>query len=526
MSSSAATRSALATIAAAAAGEATAPQPSRGPPPTRCGAPAEAGAQAAGAADAGGAAHAQPEPGAEAGAEPGAEPPLVFLHGIGLGLAPYLRLLRRTVAAGGGRRVVYAVQYKHVSMRLTTTIPAPHEVAADVAAFLAGQPHASATNASVRSKQRAHRCRPALSRPTMSPCDISPTCRTQGVTRVSVLAHSYGTLVASALNKLAVAAAAAAGSRGGGGGGGGAGGGGAPAICRLTLVDPVCFAMFLPHLVRNTIYQLPLVPQQQQQEEQQQQQQQHQQAQQQQQVRQQEEAHFDRGADAGTAGKQAGGSPAQQQLEGEGQRQHRHRQQEQQEQGQQEQGQQLRQCDGVEAAAEAVAAAAADAAAEAEAEVAAVAAAEGAGGAGADLGGQPGRLVAVRRRLLRSLLRGLVVAEFHCSVALRRRLDWGRVNLWPSELPPGTTVVLSGRDNLVPVREASRASLLGPLAAPLLPTVLFHQHLGHGGFLSDDPWQERVLAAALGTPLAEPFRVSGGGAAGSPGGSGSRDARL
>ncbi len=71
-----------------------------------------------------------------------------------------------------------------------------------------------------------------------------------------------------------------------------------------------------------------------------------------------------------------------------------------------------------------------------------------------------------------------MVAEFHCAVALRRRLDWARVNLWPSELPRGrsrsdggvdggsgtsggaddevsggTHVFLSGRDNLVPAVE-------------------------------------------------------------------------
>ncbi|GLC60291.1 hypothetical protein PLESTB_001595000 [Pleodorina starrii] len=261
--------------------------------------------------------------GGTAGADGGDDDPLVFLHGIGLGLTPYLRLLGRLVAASGGRRPVYAVQYKHVSMRLTTTIPAPHEVATDVADFLAAR----------------------------------------GVTRMSLLAHSYGTLVASALTKLAAASSAA------------------PAISRLTLVDPVCFAMFLPHLVRNAIYQQPLTH----------------------------------------------------------------------EQG--EQGEQLQE--------------------------------------------HPFS----RRRLLRSLIKGLVVAEFHCSVALRRRLDWARVNLWPSELPPQCAVVLSGRDNLVPVREvaailARRAALLGPSAPQ--PSVLLREDLGHGGFLADDDCQADVMAAALG----------------------------
>ena len=53
-------------------------------------------------------------------------------------------------------------------------------------------------------------------------------------------------------------------------------------------------------------------------------------------------------------------------------------------------------------------------------------------------------------------------------MALRRRLDWARVNLWPSELPRGrdggscscTHVFLSGRDNLVPAAEV-RQILVG-----------------------------------------------------------------
>ena len=64
------------------------------------------------------------------------EPPVVFLHGIGLGLAPYTGFLKRVVAQHPGRTVI-AVQYKHVSMRLTSRIPTVTEVADDVAAFLA-----------------------------------------------------------------------------------------------------------------------------------------------------------------------------------------------------------------------------------------------------------------------------------------------------------------------------------------------------------------------------------------------------
>ncbi len=67
---------------------------------------------------------------------------MVFLHGIGLGLAPYTGFLDRVSAsslssggAGSGRTVI-AVQYKHVSMRLTSQIPSATEVADDVAAVV------------------------------------------------------------------------------------------------------------------------------------------------------------------------------------------------------------------------------------------------------------------------------------------------------------------------------------------------------------------------------------------------------
>jgi len=63
-------------------------------------------------------------------------PPIVFLHGIGLGLGPYTGFLKRVVSQHPGRTVI-AVQYKHVSMRLTSRIPRVTEVADDVAAFLA-----------------------------------------------------------------------------------------------------------------------------------------------------------------------------------------------------------------------------------------------------------------------------------------------------------------------------------------------------------------------------------------------------
>lgn len=64
--------------------------------------------------------------------------PIVILHGIGLGLAPYTAFIKR-IQAEHPERTIIAVQYKHVSMRLTSHIPTATEVADDVAMFLREQ---------------------------------------------------------------------------------------------------------------------------------------------------------------------------------------------------------------------------------------------------------------------------------------------------------------------------------------------------------------------------------------------------
>ncbi len=49
-------------------------------------------------------------------------PPIVVLHGLGIGLLPYQRLLDELAAACPDRRLV-VLEYKHVAMRLTTQVP-------------------------------------------------------------------------------------------------------------------------------------------------------------------------------------------------------------------------------------------------------------------------------------------------------------------------------------------------------------------------------------------------------------------
>eukprot|EP00879_Flechtneria_rotunda_P023592 GHRR01024959.1.p1 GENE.GHRR01024959.1~~GHRR01024959.1.p1 ORF type:complete len:452 (+),score=112.94 GHRR01024959.1:201-1556(+) len=114
--------------------------------------------------------------------------PLVFLHGVGAGLLPYLALVFHLPAIG---RPLIMVESKHVSMRLIRSIPTVDNMADTVAAILT-----------------AH-----------------------GARKAAVMAHSYGTMVASRLVLKHEAV-----------------------VSSLCLLDPVCMAMYLPDLVKNFLY--------------------------------------------------------------------------------------------------------------------------------------------------------------------------------------------------------------------------------------------------------------------------------
>ena len=59
---------------------------------------------------------------------------------------------------------------------------------------------------------------------------------TAGVPRACVVAHSYGTLIASRLAQRH-----------------------RDRVASLVLIDPVCFGMFMPHLLRNFVYRTPQI---------------------------------------------------------------------------------------------------------------------------------------------------------------------------------------------------------------------------------------------------------------------------
>jgi pimeloyl-ACP methyl ester carboxylesterase len=60
--------------------------------------------------------------------------PILFCHGVGLGLAPYVPMVLRLAATG---RPVIAVEFKHLAMRWTRRVPTVEEAVAELAATLA-----------------------------------------------------------------------------------------------------------------------------------------------------------------------------------------------------------------------------------------------------------------------------------------------------------------------------------------------------------------------------------------------------
>ncbi|KAF6264039.1 hypothetical protein COO60DRAFT_1698505 [Scenedesmus sp. NREL 46B-D3] len=114
--------------------------------------------------------------------------PLLVLHGVGAGLLPYLGVVLNLTAAG--QPMVLPV-WKQVSMRLMRHIPTVDDSVGVVLAAL--QRH--------------------------------------GLGSVAVLGHSYGSLVAARLVRVAP-----------------------QAVRSLAVVDPVCFAMHMPNLVKYFLY--------------------------------------------------------------------------------------------------------------------------------------------------------------------------------------------------------------------------------------------------------------------------------
>lgn len=181
--------------------------------------------------------------------------PIVLLHGVGLGLLPYIRMLVSLAATGAP---VIAVEYKHVGQRWCKDAPSLTDLRDTVLAILRKhgygiapaftrlsseadsptKPHQTAAQA-MGLPRASVECLRGFGGvdPLTSSCEgdlpelLSPAGRDGQGQGVHLIGHSFGTLVASSIVQAAP-----------------------QAVSTLTLLDPVCFHMWLPSLLINFIY--------------------------------------------------------------------------------------------------------------------------------------------------------------------------------------------------------------------------------------------------------------------------------
>ncbi len=98
---------------------------------------------------------------------------------------------------------------------------------------------------------------------------------------------------------------------------------------------------------------------------------------------------------------------------------------------------------------------------------------------------------------IRSLMKGLVIRELHCAAAMSHRFRWSDLNMWTSDIPEAaTTVVLGGKDNMIPAAEVLQM-LSSPAAAARGVKVMFDPEMGHGSFLMNLELQRRIITGGL-----------------------------
>lgn len=125
------------------------------------------------------------------------ELPLVFCHGVGVGVTPYLNFVAELVRCSEGRRAVFLVSLPHIAMRIQEDVPSNTQMVGAIADMLTAW----------------------------------------GISAAHFVGHSFGTLVVAWMIRLAPLY-----------------------VERATFIDPVCFLLIKPDVCYNFMYRKPHQP--------------------------------------------------------------------------------------------------------------------------------------------------------------------------------------------------------------------------------------------------------------------------
>jgi hypothetical protein len=89
----------------------------------------------------------------------------------------------------------------------------------------------------------------------------------------------------------------------------------------------------------------------------------------------------------------------------------------------------------------------------------------------------------------------MVIRELHCAAAMTQRFKWSELNLWTSDIPLNTTVVLGGQDNMIPAPQIMQL-LTSKAAQARGVNVVYNPELGHGSFLLHPELQKEIAGSA------------------------------
>lgn len=93
-----------------------------------------------------------------------------------------------------------------------------------------------------------------------------------------------------------------------------------------------------------------------------------------------------------------------------------------------------------------------------------------------------------------SMTTWVIARDLHTAAAVSRGFFWTELNLWSSDMPSQSMVVLSEYDSLVPI-----ANVRKMLRRETQATVLHHPSHMHADFIADPKWQDEVAMEVLQT---------------------------